>query len=95
MTNVLSLCVSDLKRFYCLALRYKELLAVTSEIAKYSSFENAFDLILKKICSHLKCDTASIFLADYQNKELWTIANTSRSTIRFPLNINSIAGYCV
>ncbi|KAL4438786.1 hypothetical protein ABPG74_013459 [Tetrahymena malaccensis] len=95
LVKVVNFALNDLKRFFNLSLRYKELLNVTSEIAKYTSFDHAFDMILKKIISHLKCDTASIFLVDYQSQELWTVANKTGKTIRFPLNDRSIAGYCI
>ncbi|EAR99261.2 GAF domain protein (macronuclear) [Tetrahymena thermophila SB210] len=95
LVKVVNFALNDLKRFFNLSLRYKELLNVTSEIAKYTSFDHAFDMILKKIIQHLKCDTASIFLVDYQSQELWTVANKTGKTIRFPLNDRSIAGYCI
>ncbi|KAL4461779.1 hypothetical protein ABPG72_011589 [Tetrahymena utriculariae] len=95
LVKVVNFALNDLKRFFNLSLRYKELLNVTSEIAKYTSFDHAFEMIFKKIIQHLKCDTASIFLVDYQSQELWTVANKTGKTIRFPLNDRSIAGYCI
>lgn len=65
--KIVNLALSDLKRFFSVSLRYKELLNITSEIAKYTNFDHAFELILKKIVTHLKCDTASIFLVDFRS----------------------------